>query len=155
MDLEEYIRIGEPSQRERAEAWQLAIGLQAVDQLHVSSYLLQTASEHVEGTISQDEVEQRITAYYQTEESRLEEAGTDEADQVSARIVKVLASRNFTFSPSHYASIHRQLFTGILPHAGRHFAHHGIPGTILPQHPIRRAQRTQKPLFAYRLEGRT
>ena len=47
VDLEEYIRIGEPSQRERAEAWQLAIGLQAVDQLHVSSYLLQTASEHV------------------------------------------------------------------------------------------------------------
>lgn len=45
VDLEEYIRIGEPSQRERAEAWQLAIGLQAVDQLHVSSYLLQTASD--------------------------------------------------------------------------------------------------------------
>ena len=53
VDLAEHIRIGQPSQRERAEAWQLAIGLQAVDQLHVSSYLLQTASEHVEGTISQ------------------------------------------------------------------------------------------------------
>lgn len=116
--IEEYIIQGEPSQRELAEAWQTAIGLQAVDGLHVSRYLKETASQHIEGTISQEEVERRIAAYYQTEESRAEEAGTDEADAVSSRIVKVLGSKTFTFSPSHYASIHRQLFSGILPHAG-------------------------------------
>lgn len=116
--IEEYIIQGEPSQRELAEAWQTAIGLQAVDGLHVSRYLKETASQHIEGTISQEEVERRIAAYYQTEESREEEAGTDEADAVSSRIVKVLGSKTFTFSPSHYASIHRQLFSGILPHAG-------------------------------------
>lgn len=116
--IEEYIRQGEPSQRELAELWQTAIGLQAVDGLHVSRYLKETASQHIEGTISQEEVEQRIAAYYQTEDSREEEAGTEEADAVSYRIVKVLQTKTFTFSPSHYASIHRQLFTGILPHAG-------------------------------------
>jgi len=117
-EFDEYIRQGEPDQKERASNWSVAIGLQAVDQLHVSQYLLKTASEHIEGLITQDEVEQRISAYYQTEESRQEEAGTDEADQVSSRIIKVLGTRSFTFSPSHYASIHRQLFSGILPHAG-------------------------------------
>lgn len=116
--FDEYIRQGEPDQRELAAAWQTAIGLQAVDGLHVSRYLKETASQHIEGTISQEEVERRIAAYYQTEGSREEEAGTDEADMVSSRIVKVLGSNTFTFSPSHYASIHRQLFTGILPHAG-------------------------------------
>lgn len=116
--IEEYIIQGEASQRELAEAWQTAIGLQAVDGLHVSQYLKETAAQHIEGTISQEEVESRIAAYYQTEDSRAEEAGTDEADAVSSRIVKVLGSKTFTFSPSHYASIHRQLFSGILPYAG-------------------------------------
>lgn len=116
--IDEYIIQGNPSQRDLAEAWQTAIGLQAVDGLHVSRYLQETASQHIEGTISQDEVERRIAAYYQTEESRKEEAGTEEADAVSSRIVKILGAKTFTFSPSHYASIHRQLFSGILPHAG-------------------------------------
>lgn len=116
--FDEYIIQGNPSRRELAEAWRTAIGLQAVDGLHVSRYLQETASQHIEGTISQEEVERRIAAYYQTEESRQEEAGTDEADAVSSRIVNVLRTKTFTFSPSHYASIHRQLFTGILPYAG-------------------------------------
>lgn len=31
LNFDEYIRQGEPAQRERAEAWRVAIGLQAVD----------------------------------------------------------------------------------------------------------------------------
>ncbi len=114
-EFDEYIRQGEPDQREKASIWSLAIGLQQVDQLQVSRYLKQTAAEHIEGKISQDEVEKRITAYYQTAESRKEESGTDEADLVSTRISRVMNTQSFTFSPSHYASIHRALFNGILP----------------------------------------
>lgn len=33
INFDEYIRQGEPAQRERAEAWRVAIGLQAVDGL--------------------------------------------------------------------------------------------------------------------------
>jgi len=117
-EFDEYIRQGEPDQREKASIWSMAIGLQQVDQLQVSEYLKQTAAEHIEGKITQDEVEKRINAYYQMEESRKEETGTDEADKVAARIVRVMNSQTFTFSPSHYASIHRSLFSGILPHAG-------------------------------------
>ena len=38
--LDEYIRQGEPQQRERSEAWKVAIGLQQVDRLQTSEYLL-------------------------------------------------------------------------------------------------------------------
>lgn len=120
VDFEEYIIQGEPGRKERAENWQVAIGLQAVDGLKPSHYLLQTAQDHIEERISIDEVERRIAAYYQTEEGRREETGTDEADGVSARIARLLAEDTFTFSPAMLASIHRRLFDNILPRAGRY-----------------------------------
>ena len=51
MDLEEYIRQGEPEQSEKFTAWKTAIGLQDVDGLKTSEYLLETAKEHIEGRI--------------------------------------------------------------------------------------------------------
>ena len=48
-DFEEYIRQGEPRKREKGYAWQTAIGLQAVDDLKPSEYLIQTARQHIEG----------------------------------------------------------------------------------------------------------
>lgn len=50
--LDEYIHQGEPQQRERSEAWKVAIGLQQVDRLQTSEYLLDTAKRHIEGDIS-------------------------------------------------------------------------------------------------------
>ena len=50
--LDEYIRQGEPQQRERSEAWKVSIGLQQVDRLQTSEYLLDTAKRHIEGDIS-------------------------------------------------------------------------------------------------------
>ena len=120
MDFEEYITQGEPGRKERAENWQVAIGLQAVDGLKPSRYLLQTAQDHIEERIGIDEVDRRIAAYYQTEQGRHEEAGTDEADGVSARIARLLAEDAFTFSPAMLAAIHRRLFEGILLRAGRY-----------------------------------
>ena len=54
--FDEYILQGEPAQRERAEAWSVAIGLQAVDGLQVSDYLLELARRNIEGEITIDEV---------------------------------------------------------------------------------------------------
>ncbi len=56
LDFDKYIRQGEPAQRERAEAWSVAIGLQAVDGLQVSDYLLELARRNIEGEITIDEV---------------------------------------------------------------------------------------------------
>jgi len=56
LNFDEYIRHGEPAQRERAEVWKVAIGLQAVDGLQVSDYLLELAHRNIEGEITINEV---------------------------------------------------------------------------------------------------
>ena len=119
-ELEEYIRQGEPGQIEKSEAWKTAIGLQAVDGLVISEYLLDTAKEHIEGKIDIDEAQKRIQNYYEESAGRAEiEASTREADIVSARIAKLLGENAFQFSPAEWTSIHRRLFEGVLAHAGQ------------------------------------
>lgn len=119
-ELEEYIKQGEPGQIEKSEAWQTAIGLQAVDGLKTSAYLLDTAKEHIEGKISIDEAQKRIQSYYEQRTDRTEiENGTKEADIVSARIAKLLGEKAFQFSPAEWLMIHRRLFEGVFAHAGQ------------------------------------
>lgn len=65
-DFDEYIRQGEPTQREKASLWQTAIGLQAVDGLQTSDYLKTTAYKHIEGEIDIDEARELIRSYYQS-----------------------------------------------------------------------------------------
>jgi hypothetical protein len=62
--FDEYIRQGEPQKKERAEAWSVAIGLQAVDGLKVSNYLLELARRNIEGEISMEEVNKLLDEYY-------------------------------------------------------------------------------------------
>ena len=64
INFDEYIKASEPHKRERAEAWRVAIGLQAVDGLQVSEYLKQTARQHIEGEITKDEAREQIKQYY-------------------------------------------------------------------------------------------
>ncbi|MFR7494248.1 MAG: Fic family protein [Adlercreutzia sp.] len=118
-ELEEYIREGEPDRARRAELWQVAIGLQDVDGLTPSQYLLDTAKEHIEGELSIDQVQSRIAAYYQQRDERTQaELESEEADVVSSRIAEILGERAFTFSPSELKSIHGRLFKGLLKEAG-------------------------------------
>lgn len=119
-DLEGYIREGEPAQAERAENWQVAIGLQAVDGLTTSPYLLQTAREHIEGRIDIDEAQRRVRSYYEERAGREEVEGEREADVVSSRIAGLLGERAFSFSPVELQTIHRRLFDQLLPRAGKY-----------------------------------
>ena len=64
-DLNEYIRLGEPKLEEKTVAWQTAIGLQAVDGLSTSDYLLETAKENIEGKITMKEAQSLIDSYYE------------------------------------------------------------------------------------------
>ena len=116
-DFEEYIRQGEPQKREKGYAWRTAIGLQAVDDLKPSEYLIQTARQHIEGDITIEEVKQFIDSYYQSKTVRTDiEDRTEEADKVSARIAEILSEKTFSFSPIEYIAIHRRLFQGIYKH---------------------------------------
>lgn len=121
-EFDEYIRQGELGPKQKAEAWQTAIGLQDVDGLKPSSYLLDTAKRHIEGDITIDEVKGLIDTYYKSREGRLssEEERTEEADKVSARITELLQEETFSFTPSEYQRIHRRLFQGIFKFAGKY-----------------------------------
>ena len=119
-DFEEYIKQGEPDKKEKSLIWQTAIGLQQVDGLKPSAYLIETAKENIEGKITIDEVQYRIDSYYKTKKVRADDDDrTEEADLVSARIVKILSNETFSFSPLEYIAIHKQLFTGIYKFAGK------------------------------------
>jgi predicted HTH transcriptional regulator len=63
-NFDEYIRQGEPSRVEKARNWQTAIGLQDVDGLKPSAYLIEQAKLNIEGEITIDEVKRRIDNYY-------------------------------------------------------------------------------------------
>ena len=119
--LEDYIRQGEPQQRERGEAWKVAIGLQQVDGLQTSEYLLDTARKHIGGDITIEEAKDLIDSYYKSADGRklAENDRTEEADKVSARITEILTEKTFSFTPAQLTSIHRRLFDGIYKLAGR------------------------------------
>lgn len=116
--FEEYIRQGAPNQKELGYAWQTGVGLQAVDQLQPSQYLIDTARENIEGRITLEQAGQLIESYYK-ETPTPSTARTEEADKVAVRIVQILSEKSFVFSPAHYISIHGRLFQGIYPHAGK------------------------------------
>jgi fido (protein-threonine AMPylation protein) len=118
-DFEEYIRQGEPEQKEKSYAWQTAIGLQEVDGLKPSSYLIETAKQNIEGDITIDEVKRLIDSYYKSKPVRDENDRTEEADKVSVRIAEILSEKTFNFSPAEYLIIHRRLFEGIYSFAGK------------------------------------
>ena len=118
-NFEEYLRQGEPNKAEKAKVWKTAIGLQQVDGLKPSEYLITTARQNIEGDISFEEVKKRIDSYYEQHPVKDNENRTEEADKVSARIAEILSEQTFTFSPAEYLSIHRRLFQGIYGHAGK------------------------------------
>ena len=116
--FEEYIRQKDSSASQKAYAWQTAIGLQDVDKLKTSDYLIETARKNIEGKIDFAEVSQLIDSYYEENQIHSSER-TDEADKVSVRIAEILSDNSFVFSPAQYTSIHRHLFHGIYSHAGK------------------------------------
>ena len=118
-DFEEYIRQVEPSAQESAYAWKTAIGLQAVDGLKPSSYLLETAKKNIEGDITIDEVRELLDTYYRSKTVRTEQDDDmEEADKVSANIKKILSSKTLAFNTNGFISIHRRIFEGVFKHAG-------------------------------------
>ena len=117
--FDEYIRQGEPQKKERAEAWRVAIGLQAVDGLKTSEYLQDTARRNIEGEITIDEARELVKEYYIKKTAH--DAGDEdkeEADRVSSNISKLLQTDAFTYSAAGLAAIHRAIFEGVFKHAG-------------------------------------
>lgn len=116
--FEEYLRASEPDRKAKGYVWQTAIGLQAVDGLVPSDYLVDMAKRNIEGEITFDEAHALLDAYYKENPSNDISNRTEEADKVSARIAGLLSEPSFSFTPHEYMSIHKKLFKGIYSHAG-------------------------------------
>ena len=117
--FKEYIKESEPAKRDKGYAWHTAIGLQAVDGLKTSKYLIDTAIKNIEGDISIDEASELLNSYYEENPKSDDKDRTEEADKVALRIAKILSEQAFSFTPNEYLSIHKKLFTGIYNHAGK------------------------------------
>ena len=137
--FKEYIKQSEPNKRDKGYAWHTAIGLQAVDGLKTSKYLIDTAIKNIEGDISIDEAQELLNTYYEENPKADTEDRTEEADKVAVRIAKILSEKESnlfrmssfvlsmstsplsmsTFTPNEYISIHKKLFAGIYGHAGK------------------------------------
>ena len=128
-ELGGYFKAEEPGRRERADAWATAIGLQKVDGLTPSQFLFDTAKDHIEGRITQNQARRRIHDYYAAGKAAVSskppyqnakpDPDKEEADKVSERIVAVLNDGGFAFTPEYFISIHAKLFKGVLPSAGK------------------------------------
>ena len=115
--FEEYSKEKEPAKYYKSYAWKTAIGLQKVDGLEPSEYLIKTAEQNINGDISFDDAHALISSYYKTSKSKAER--TEEADKVSVRIAQIISENSFVFSPIELMTIHKRLFEGIYSHAGK------------------------------------
>lgn len=120
INFDEYIQQGEPGRKEKAQAWQTAIGLQDVDGLKVSSYLIESARKHIEGEMSIDEVRRDLKEYYETKSAHDDQSTEqEEADCVSSNIVKLLNEKTFSFSLAGLMAVHRRVFEDVFKFAGQ------------------------------------
>ena len=118
LDFGKYYEAPEPGRRERAYGWATAIGLQDVDGLRPSQYLIDTAKRNIEGEISADEARRLVDEYYEVKGEHEIPEDTVEADKVSVRINQIIHAPSFRLSPEYYLGLHGKIFEGVFPHAG-------------------------------------
>ena len=99
--------------------WDMAIGLQQVDNLKPSKYLEQISEKNILGELTIKEVEQSLREYYTTKEKQNDINHNElECDFVSMRIVELLDQDNFELSVDHLKYIHKYLFQDVYEFAG-------------------------------------
>ena len=90
--FKEYLKEAEPDKAGKSYVWSTAIGLQAVDGLKPSKYLIDTAIQNIEGKITMKEAQSLIDSYYEERPVHLsDDERTEEADKVSSRIAEILS----------------------------------------------------------------
>ena len=97
--------------------WDMAIGLQQVDNLKPSKYLEQIKEKNILGELTLKEVEQSLREYYTTKEKNINHNEL-ECDFVSLRIVELLDQDNFKLSVDYLKYIHKYLFQDVYEFAG-------------------------------------
>ncbi len=101
--------------------WDMAIGLQQVDSLVPSKYLIELANDNINGKISSYKIEELLNKYYAKQNMADKKVSDEhECDLVATRIVELLNDKNFSFRPITLKVIHEYLFKGIYDFAGKY-----------------------------------
>lgn len=107
--------------RKKQEYWDTAIGLNRVDNLEPSSYLIDLSLKNIKGELKYHEVENLLKTYYETQDSKDEQIQNEkECDLVSVRIAQLLEDKSFGLSPITLKNIHQYLFKDIYDFAGNY-----------------------------------
>lgn len=115
----DYVEIVTPKKYIEQVQWDMAIGLQEVDNLKPSKYLEKLVLENINGKKTVYEVEQKLKEYY-IEKSKINDVNENEleCDLVATRIVELLQEDNFELSVSYLKYIHKYLFQDVYDFAG-------------------------------------
>lgn len=119
-DEENYIITKETTDPiKKQEYWSTGIGLNKVDHLEPSKYLLDLSQKNIDGKLTYTQVEDLLKDYYHTQDiSKIKIRKEKECDLVSLRIAILLEDKSFGFSPITLKNIHRFLFKDIYDFAG-------------------------------------
>ncbi len=117
--INDYIETETPKNYVKQQEWDMAIGLQEVDNLKPSKYLEKLLRENVIGEKTIYEVEHELKQYY-IEKDKTDKTIQDEfeCDLVSTRIVQLLEEDNFELSVDYIKNIHKYLFKDVYEFAG-------------------------------------
>lgn len=120
-ELNSYEKIEETKDSYKKQLyWDMAIGLQQVDSLVPSKYLIELANDNINGKISSSKIEELLNKYYAKQNMNDKKVSDEhECDLVATRIVKLLNDKNFSFRPTTLKVIHEYLFKGIYDFAGK------------------------------------
>lgn len=100
--------------KEKESLWEISIGLNKVDGLEPSEYLIKLTKDSIEGRKSYKQIEEDLNNYYKdTNLNDNKVIANRECDIVSTRIMEILSDQSFTFSPIYLKLIHRSLFEGV------------------------------------------
>ena len=114
LDKIKYEKIGETKDsKERQLNWNIAFGLQAVDNLTPSKYMVDLATENIVGKKSYEVVEEQVRKYYENADNEKTDKSERQADEVSVKIVKILNDNAFTFNYLTLKQYHKKLFENI------------------------------------------
>ena len=103
----------------KQQEWDMAIGLQEVDNLKPSKYLEKLLQENVTGEKTIYEVEHDLKQYY-VEKSKTDRVNQNEleCDLVSTKIVQLLEDDGFELSIDYLKYVHKFLFQDVYEFAG-------------------------------------
>jgi len=118
-DFDKYYEATEPGYRERALGWATAIGLQDVDGLKPSKFLIETAKRNIEGEITAKKARELVDTYYEVKGEHDVPEDAEEADKVAARINQIIHTPAFRLSPEFLIGLHGKIFEGVYAHAGK------------------------------------